>query len=166
MSAGLWLAVDGTPPRLARAGTSYFDLTNDAAGTYPLRLRSNRLIPAGVGGEAAFTKAVLAITHFAATTLQVRGIVDGRVLDWVPVPLPASPTGVPRLYEVPLLERLPASIPDFATLGAFAPRGAWLELEVQSAWAHPATPAARVLIEHADVEYEVVTPGLASLAPV
>ena len=126
--------------------------TGDNAAAFNLLARTNRVAPAGVGGECIFTALYLAISHTEAATLRVTPILDGVALEPTDIALPlvaartltAHDVGISIPYTVAAVEA-----------ARFAARGTWLQVQVETLAAAPGD-FGDLIIESVEVEYEVV----------
>jgi hypothetical protein len=66
--------------------------------------------------------------------------------------LPALGVGVRKntILEVPLMVGLPATVPNYASRGLFAPRGTWIQVELASAY-----PAAASFVQLDALQVEI-----------
>lgn len=138
-------------PSLMRAnGSSYLDdsVIFNASG------KSNRVAPAGAGGECIFTVLYLTTTHFDVNvSLFITPYVDGvaltrQRLNLVGVPGTDGETKVNEIglsvgHSIAAVERL-----------RYAPRGTWFQVLVETDAAVVALGA--VQVAEVNVEYEVV----------
>jgi hypothetical protein len=144
---------------LSATGTSYLD---DAA-TFDVLARTNRIAPAGPGGECAFFTLYLTTTRFDPgpdIRLLVTPIVDGAALAVRELNLSgavdaaANPKGLAEVNEISLMEAY--MVNDAAQL-MNAPRGSAIEFLITTAAAD--VPLDLVELSVAEVEYEVVREG-------
>lgn len=106
------------------------DTFTDAGIAYGFRAVSNRVAPAGAGGECIFPALYVTVTHRVAGAVDVTPWVDGIALERQQISL-ADPAGIVQttVYELGL------SIPyRVATTerARFAPRGTWLQVLLES----------------------------------
>lgn len=122
---------------------------DDAAVPVDLFAQTNKVAPAGIGGECIFTNLYLAITHSGLTdyTLFVTPILDNDELPTLALIVPGTskPT-VAEVFEVGLAET-------FAGVQTHAPRGVWFSFKLQG---DGTLPDGDLIIEGASLEYEVV----------
>lgn len=102
---------------------------------YDVFLRTDRYPPAGLNGEAAFYALHLALSYEQALPIDVTAIIDDvrqptHHFDLADVAANRKNT----ILEVPLLVQFPATVPNYATRGLFAPRGCWLQVELASSY--------------------------------
>jgi hypothetical protein len=130
----------------------------DDGQAYDLLLRSDRIVPAGFGGEAIFPVLYLATTHYAANvTLFVTPYVDSVALDTQQVVLVGVPgsSGEHRVHELALHQ--PFLVDGIERLRT-APRGTFFQVKVETR-AGLGSPIGLVEIDLIDVEVEVVREG-------
>lgn len=122
---------------------------DDAAVPVDLFAQTNKVAPAGVGGECIFTNLYLIITHSGSSpyTLLVTPILDNDELMQLAVTVPgvSKPT-VAEVFEIGLSET-------FAGVLTHAPRGVWFSFKVEG---DGTLPDGDLIIEGASLEYEVV----------
>lgn len=104
--------------------------STDAGAPYSLYAVSNRVAPAGAGGECIFPVLYLTVTYASAGAIDVTPLVDGIALERQRVSLP-GPGGVAetKVYE------LGVSVPylvEGVERARFAARGTWLQVRVET----------------------------------
>lgn len=140
----------GAGDGLLLAGSTYLDdgEAYDALG------KSNRVAPAGTGGECIFTSLYVTVTTYASDTrLVVTPYVDGVALaaQIINVPGVASSQGEVNVFELGL------SIPYVVAMVErlrYYPRGTWLQVLVNTDSGNVALAAQ--LVNSIEAEYEVV----------
>lgn len=144
--------------RLLQLGVGY---TDDGIA-YTLLGQSERIAPAGSGGECIFTLCYLTTRHFdTSVSVQVTPIIDNvaQATQTIALTGAASANGVGNRQTHELALSVPYS-PSGTEQLRVAPRGTWFELVL----ATPNTTQAKVLIETAELEYEVVRESMAGEA--
>lgn len=123
----------GALARLYRFGEASDDAGTPVAG----RFETNRIAPAGIGGEAIFTALVLSVVHTAAVTVRMTPIVDDVVYDGVSAPdavievtLPQPLSGARTWYRKEFGLSQPWVVGG-TDRGRFALRGTWLQLRIE-----------------------------------
>ncbi len=120
----------------------------DGVSTVVLSMKSNRLAPAGVGGNCAFRALFFAVRYQMQQSLLVSAWVDDVqiVTDYLAI-LPTLSSVQSKTVEVPL------SVPvllDAIEVGRERPQGVWIQVQVTA-------PAQELLaIDGVDVEYDVI----------
>lgn len=133
--------------------------TDDGA-SYSLFVKTDRVAPAGVGGESAFHNLYIPIEHDVAVTLRVTAIVDGVALTAQDFALSAPSARKVTLLEVPTTVRFPVTIANFGSLAQFAARGTWLQVQLETVGAVTGYVAAGgVDLEHETLR-ETSQPGV------
>jgi hypothetical protein len=122
----------------------------DAGESYTLLARSNRLAPAGAGGECIFTLYYLTVRHTGALTLRVTPIVDD--VRYPSVTVTFDDAGPAPLLEVREIGFSHAYSRGGVERGRFALRGTWVQVEIESEGAI----GSDVVVELGDLEYEIV----------
>lgn len=123
---------------------------------YNLTLRTNRIAPAGVGGECVFTRLVVVTRHREAATLTLTPLVDDTALAPITLALAAAATEQVQTHELGLSRPLVVAGRERAR---FRPRGTWFQVEVTTSYAADALPQGEQAIEGIELEYEVVREG-------
>jgi hypothetical protein len=141
------LYVGSRTDKVLKAGVGY----DDDGVAYTALARSERLAPAGAGGECIFTMLYLTTRHYTSSvSINVTPIVDNVTLATQTIALTgaASTTGNRQTHELVLsLPYVRASVEQLRT----APRGTWIELLIESSGT-----SAKQIVESAEIEYEVV----------
>lgn len=122
--------------------------TQDNATAIETRARTNRIAPAGTGGDALFRTVYVIVSRANRTvvgSLEVTVRIDGEALAPVTVSLPLVGAGtLTEVHEIPLVQ--PGRAGQFQN----GVRGCWLEVETRL----PARPDGVVVIEGVEVEAE------------
>lgn len=110
---------------------------------YDVFLRTDRYPPGGIDAECAFYALHLALSYEQALPIDVTAIIDDvrqptKHYDLANVGAVRKNT----ILEVPLVIQLPATVPNYAERGLFAPRGCWLQVELASSY-----PAAAAFVQ-------------------
>lgn len=130
---------------------------------YGFAARSQRVFPAGIGGEAIFDVAYVLITSSVHYRLYLSAFVDGVEYAISLLQPPATPTKITTSrFEVPL--RRPLKNKLGASFGKAALRGGWIEVSLASA-SDEVYPPGLIRIDEVRVEGEVVVESLTPLAP-
>lgn len=119
----------------------------DDAAPVTMRVRSNRVAPDGPGGEALFEAVIITLRHQAAQTVTLRAYVDDVLVQTTALALPAQPVLRSRTLEVRL------SVPVLVGTverGRVRPRGAWLQVELESVGTEP------LAVDGCDLEFTSV----------
>ncbi len=124
---------------------------DDAGAGFDMLATTNRVAPAGAGGEAIFTVLWLALTYTMAVTVRVTPYVDGVALDSQQIALAAQAERTTKRWKVGL------SVPLFDALlnevARFAPRGVWFQAKVESTGG---LATGDLIVEGVEIEHEVV----------
>lgn len=155
MSRPVLLLAESDDITLLQAGVDYTD--NDEP--YVFLGHTNRVAPAGIGGECAFYNLYFTTRHYLTTVvLQVGVVLDGKVLTTTTITLDnGSDTGTVREHEVSLMQ--PYIVGGVERL-RFAPRGTWVEVVVQAA---DTGVTGAVDVGGVEIEYEVVRESRAAV---
>ncbi len=123
--------------------------TNDAGADVAVRLRTNEIAWAGVGGEALYQNVYLALSRFNALdwTIRVTPIVDDVVLAPVEIVLAGVVNPVTEVVEVSLAQTRANG------KSTYWPRGCWLALLIEA----DAAPDREVIFEGWSPEAEILT---------
>lgn len=124
---------------------------DDDGVDFNLLATTNRLAPAGAGGEAIFTALWLVVTHTMDVDLVFTPLLDGLALESQTVALSAGAARVTARF------RLGLSVPFLNPLGTevmrTAPRGTWFQVRIATTGG---MAAGDLLIEGCELEHEVV----------
>ncbi len=137
---------------ILRVGTGYLD--DDA--TYDLLGRSAPFAPAGMMGEAAFHSLYLTTVHYEEDEeIVVTPRVDHVALAPTTIELVGVPgtKGVRLVHEISLYQ--PYIVGGIERL-RYAPRGTWIDVQVETQFTINGKTPARILIDGMDVEAEIV----------
>ncbi len=133
-------------------GTSLFEYgvgRDDAAVPVDMFAQTNKLAPAGVGGECIFTNLYLVVTHSgtSAYTLVVTPILDNDELTQISITIPGvAKPAVAEVFEIGLAQT-------YAAGQTHALRGVWFSFKVEG---DGTLPDGDLIIEGASLEYEIV----------
>lgn len=139
--------------------TTAYDGDGDAGTTFVGSARSNRVAPAGIGGECAFYALYVAVVSGEDDVPMIaRVYVDDVAQPDFAFTLAGTGDDTKRrgVVEVPLEVPLPDSITNHATLGRWAPRGMWIQVELVTAFDET---IAEVQIDGVEIEYDVLKEG-------
>jgi hypothetical protein len=142
-------------PTLLEADAGY---TDDGVA-YDLRAHTQRVAPAGTGGECIFPTLYLTTTHYENTVrVYVTPFVDGAALEQQMVELVGVPgsTGETRVHEIALYVPY---LRDGVEEMRVAPRGTWLAVEVETRYAEALGTAGPQAVDLIEYEVEVVREG-------
>ncbi len=127
---------------------------SDDGVVYNLLAHSERVAPAGPGGECAFFLAYITTRHYdQSVAFTLAFLLDGVQIATTTISLTGSATtlGNRQTREMSLLQAYSRSAIERLR---FAPRGTWIEVVVTTAYGSP--PTALQLLEDVSIEYEVV----------
>lgn len=134
----------------------------DDGQIYNMLAESERVFPAGIGGEAAFDVAYIVLTYFCRFRLYVSVIIDGVILSETLLDPGVAPAAEKTTrYEVPLKIDMLNGLGK--KVGKRSPRGGWIQFRVRTAFdlTYPAGP---IRVDEMRVEGEVVQESLTPLA--
>ena len=146
---------DSTVAELYQTNTGNQDGGEDYNG-YAL---SDRFAPAGVGGEVAFYTLYIPITfELDNTPISVSVQIDDeeRVTYDFTLTNPEAPDRFKTILEVSLLEQLPNTVANNTLRGQWAPRGTWIQVELETTFVGG---VGFVQIDGVELEHEVVQEG-------
>lgn len=130
---------------------------------YNLLAITDRVFPAGVGGEASFDAFYVLVTYSRRFRLYVSPIVDGALLpETLLDPLLDPAAEITKRFEVPLRIDALNSLGQ-PVGGKVAPRGGWFQLKVRTAFDATYQPGA-FRIDEVLVTGDVVVESLTPLA--
>lgn len=135
---------------LLRVGVGFLDdgVAYNALG------KSDPLAPAGSGGECIFPSLYLVLVHEGdAVTLRVTPIVDEVALEFTDIALPLVAERKVTNHEIPV--SVPYIVGDIE-VARFAPRGTWIQVQVDTISDGVVELLAKLRVDSVDVEYEVV----------
>lgn len=137
-------------PAVVRAGDTELDHTEP----FNVKAKTNRVAPAGAGGECVFTLVYLTVTFTASLTLYVTPFVDDTALEKTAVLLTenAAQSKQTRVYEIGL--SIPLKAGDGTERGRYGPRGTWFQVMIETLFQGAGVP---FTIEQVEYEYEPVT---------
>lgn len=129
---------------------------DDAGATYNMRVRTGRIAPAGVRGEAIFFVLYVATIHTTAAHLVLTPIIDNVAQAERRLALAAASEEVHLVHEVSL--SVPLLI-NGQERGRQSPRGTWIEVLVTTEYDDVTVPAATQVVEGIELEYDTVREG-------
>jgi hypothetical protein len=135
-------------PALVQANKSVLD----DGQRYRTVLNTNRVAPAGAGGECIFTNLYFSVRHYVAPVLLLVTVaLDGNYLPSQQVVLEnGADTGTIRELEISLMQAL---LVGGIERSRYAPRGGWIEVFLETA---DTVDPALLDIGTVEVEYEIV----------
>lgn len=104
----------------------------DGAAPYVARLEYDPIAPAGVGGDALFTRAVVVLTNTAGATVRVTPILDGEALTDEAVDLVLAARERPRTARYEIMLTRPLDDAGGIEQGRAALRGTWLSMRLET----------------------------------